>query len=100
MLTEYARPDFAEVQRRRRSTYVSPLHRPSAWECEDWDAHCDECHKPIFMAAKAERMLPSGAIEVLRCRGCSRALWYRSESTPDMVKTVVNVIRWGERRRW
>jgi hypothetical protein len=95
MQTYFPRPEYSEVLRRRGATHVTSLHVPAVWKEEDWNTRCEVCHKPTFMASKAEAMLPAGPIEVMRCSGCSRALWYRSESTENLLNVALTIARWG-----
>ncbi|GAC1519394.1 MAG: hypothetical protein NVS2B16_25660 [Chloroflexota bacterium] len=64
-----------------------PWAIPDHWQHKDWDSLCDDCGQALFMVAIAEKALPaSGYLEVTRCPGCTRALWYRSNATPINVE--------------
>ncbi|GAC1397686.1 MAG: hypothetical protein NVSMB60_07960 [Mycobacterium sp.] len=64
-----------------------PCVIPDRWQQQDWDALCEQCGQALFMAAVAEKCLPaSGPLEVTRCPGCTRALWYRSIASPVHVE--------------
>jgi uncharacterized protein YbaR (Trm112 family) len=49
----------------------------------DQDQVCPRCNQPLTLVADAERRLPSGPLDVTRCPGCSRALWYRSNAAGE-----------------
>src|SRR6266705_41556 len=45
---------------------------------------CGVCGQRPELVAMAEQRLPSGALEIVRCSGCGRALWYRSHAQKEI----------------
>lgn len=74
-----------------------PRFIPPVWEGKDWDSVCPTCTMPLFLVAEAERRLPAGDINVMRCSGCMRALWWQSAaSAVGLLEYAIRVTRHDE----